>query len=363
MVSLLGDSAQDLELRGPDTLSTILFLGLQGSGKTTSAAKLALKLKNQGRKVLLVAADLARPAAVEQLQVLGQSAGIEVHAESTKNPVDVVKKALARAKKELFDTMIVDTAGRLQVDEALMKELHQIKKTTTPVESLLVADSMTGQSAVEVAQSFDEQIGITGVILTKFDSDTRGGAALSLKSIVGKPIKFIGMGEKLSDLDLFHPDRIASRILGMGDVVSLVEKAQENFDAQEAQKLQKKMASSTFTLEDYLEQFQKIRQMGSLQSLMEMMPGLGGQIPKDFDEKEIKREEAIILSMTRAERVNPRILGPSRRKRVAKGSGNTIFSVNQLLKKFEKMRNTMKKVAKNKKHQQNFMAQMGAGQF
>jgi signal recognition particle subunit SRP54 len=240
MVHLLGDENQGLALRGPDVTSVILFLGLQGSGKTTSTAKLASRLKKEGRTVMLIAADLARPAAVEQLKVLGQQIDVPVYAEDSKKPIEVVKRGLAKAKKELINTVIVDTAGRLQVDEKLMEELIKIKKVADPVESILVADAMTGQTAVDVAKTFEEQVGLTGVILTKFDSDTRGGAALSLKSIVKKPIKFIGTGEKVSDFEVFHPDRIASRILGMGDVVSLVEKAQETYNQEEAVKLQKK---------------------------------------------------------------------------------------------------------------------------
>ncbi len=360
MVKLLGDVKTDLTLRGPDTVSTILLLGLQGAGKTTTVAKLAARLKKQGRKVLLVAADLQRPAAIDQLSILGTSIEVEVYRESTKNPVDVVKNALKHAKKNLFDTVIVDTAGRLQIDTGLMDELVQIKKAADPVECLLVADAMTGQNAVEIAQAFDEKVGITGIILTKFDSDTRGGAALSLKTITGKPIVFVGMGEKIENLDVFYPERFASRILGMGDVVSLVEKAQENFDATEALGLQQKMAGGTFTLEDYLEQFRKVRKMGSMQQLVAMVPGLAGQVDAGaIDEGAIKKEEAIILSMTKKERKNPLILGPVRRKRIANGSGTSIFDVNQLLKKFEKTKLMMKKVARNKGMQNQMMQQFG----
>ncbi len=360
MVKLLGDQKQDLALRGPDTISTILMLGLQGAGKTTTVAKLGLRLKKQGRKVLLVAADLQRPAAMDQLSFLGKSIEMEVYREASKNPVDVVRNALKHAKKKLFDTVIVDTAGRLQIDTVLMDELAQIKKAADPVESLLVTDAMTGQNAVEIAQAFEEKIGITGIILTKFDSDTRGGAALSLKSITGKPILFVGMGEKIENLDVFYPERFASRILGMGDVVSLVEKAQETFNAQEAVGLQQKMAGGTFTLEDYLEQFRKVRKMGSMQQLMAMMPGLAGQVDAgSIDEGALKREEAIILSMTKKERKNPLILGPGRRKRIAKGSGTSNFDVTQLLKKFEKTKLMMKKVARNKGMQNQMMQQFG----
>ncbi|MCF7914183.1 MAG: signal recognition particle protein [Spirochaetaceae bacterium] len=360
IVGLLGDERQKLELKGPDTQSVILMMGLQGSGKTTTAAKLAKQLKKEGRSPLLVAADLVRPAAVKQLQVLGEQIDVPVYAEESKDPVKVVKHALAEAKKNLYNTVIVDTTGRLHLDEEMMKEIQRIHKAAQPVESLFVADAMTGQDAVKIAKEFDEKVGITGVVLSKFDSDTRGGAALSLKSVTGKPLKYIGIGEKPDDLEPFFPDRIASRILGMGDVVSLVEKAQETIDEDEAAKLQQKMASATFTLEDYLESFARMRKMGSMESLLEMIPGAKGNISEDdIDEGEMKREEAIILSMTRQERRNHRILGPSRRKRVAKGSGTSVFEVNRLIKKFEKMRLMMKKVAKNKKYQAQMMKSLG----
>ena len=360
IVGLLGDERQKLELKGPDTQSVILMMGLQGSGKTTTAAKLAKQLKKEGRSPLLVAADLVRPAAVKQLQVLGEQIDVPVYAEESKDPVKVVKHALAEAKKNLYNTVIVDTTGRLHLDEEMMKEIQKIHKAAQPVESLFVADAMTGQDAVKIAKEFDEKVGITGVVLSKFDSDTRGGAALSLKSVTGKPLKYIGIGEKPDDLEPFFPDRIASRILGMGDVVSLVEKAQETIDEDEAAKLQQKMASATFTLEDYLESFTRMRKMGSVESLLEMIPGAKGNISEDdIDEGEMKREEAIILSMTRQERKNHRILGPSRRKRVAKGSGTSVFEVNRLIKKFEKMRLMMKKVAKNKKYQAQRMKSLG----
>ncbi len=302
MVSLLGGEKQGLALKGPDTQSVILLAGLQGSGKTTTAAKLALHLKQEGRKPLLVAADLVRPAAVEQLVVLGEKAGVEVHREAVSDPVRVVERALARAKREQFDVVIVDTSGRLQADDALMAELVRIRAACNPSEVLLVADAMTGQNAVEIAKEFDAKVSLTGVILTKFDSDTRGGAALSVKSITGKPIKFVGVGEKLEGLEAFHPERIASRILGMGDVVTLVEKAQATMERGEAEKLQEKLASETFTLEDMLDQYRRVRKMGSLQSLVEMIPGLKGTGAEDkIDEAGMKREEAIILSMTPAE--------------------------------------------------------------
>jgi signal recognition particle subunit SRP54 len=307
----------------------------------------------------LVAADLVRPAAVEQLSVLGNQIDVEVYKEPS-TPEKVVTNALSYAKKNLFDTIIVDTSGRLHIDSDMMKELENIKNIAQPEELLLVADAMSGQQSAEIAKEFNEKIGISGVILSKFDSDTRGGAALSLKTVTGKPIKFIGVGEKIDDLDVFYPERIASRILGMGDVVSLVEKAQATMDAAEAEKLQEKLESATFTLEDYLEQFARIRKMGSVQSLIEMIPGLKGNIDESkIDEKELKREEAIILSMTKMERKNYRIIGPARRKRVANGSGTSVSDVNRFLKKFEKTKLMMKKMTKNKKYQADLLSQFG----
>ncbi len=360
-VQLLGDTRQELKLKGPDTQSVILLAGLQGSGKTTTAAKLALHLKEKGRRVLLVAADLRRPAAVEQLTILAGQAGVDIYHEAGKDPVKLVRKSLAYAKKEQLDTLIIDTSGRLQIDKELMVEIEQIKRVSSPEEILLVADAMTGQNAVDIARDFDSGLGLSGIILSKFDSDTRGGAALSIKSITGKAIKFIGTGEKLSALDEFIPERIASRILGMGDVVSLVEKAQESIDEEEAFQLQRKIESATFSLEDYLEQFRRVKKMGSLQSLLEMIPGAAAALDgESIDEKALKREEAIILSMTRNERKNHRIIGPSRKKRVAKGSGTSVFDVNKLLKKFEKTRLMMKKMSKNKKYQADMLARMGS---
>ncbi|HNV19235.1 MAG TPA: signal recognition particle protein, partial [Rectinema sp.] len=349
MVALLGDEKQDLLLKGTDTQSVILLLGLQGSGKTTTAAKLANFLKKRDRKVLLVACDLVRPAAVEQLAVLAGQVGVDIHREELKDPIQVARNALTRAKREGHDVIIVDTAGRLQIDEPLMQELARIRDALSPVESLLVADAMTGQSAVEIAKAFDERIGITGAILTKFDSDTRGGAALSLKSITGKPIKFIGVSERIDGLEPFYPDRIANRILGMGDIVSLVEKAQEVYDQKEALELEQKISKESFTLEDYLGQIQKMKKMGSVKSMLEMIPGLAGQVDEDqIDLQEMKYEEAILLSMTKKERQNHLIIGPSRRTRIAKGSGTSVAQVNRLLKKFEKSRSMMKKMVKNK---------------
>lgn len=359
MVSMLGDSKQDLHLKGPDTQSVILMLGLQGAGKTTAAHKLAARLAKEGRKPLLAACDLVRPAAVEQLSVLGQKIGVPVYKENSKDAVKNAKEAIDFAKKNGFDTIIIDTAGRLQIDEEMMAELVKIKKVTEPVEVLLVADSMTGQNAVDIAKSFDEQLGLTGVILTKFDSDARGGAALSLKTITGKPILFIGTGEKTEDFEVFHPDRIASRILGMGDVVSLVEKAQETVDAEQALKLQKKMACNEFTLQDMLEQFQSVKKMGNMQSIIDMIPGMSGVDASAMDMGGMKKNEAIIQSMTYKERMNHLIIGPSRRKRIAKGSGTSVADVNKLLKQFEKTKLMMKKVSRNRGMQSKMMNQFG----
>ena len=360
ILSFLGDEKKSLQLKGPDAQSVILFLGLQGSGKTTSAAKLAARLKKEGRKPLLVACDLVRPAAVEQLSSLGERIDVPVYKEDTKDAVRVAQNAVIYARKNGFDTVIVDTAGRLQIDEAMMQEIAAVKKAVNPVETLLVADAMTGQNAAEVAKAFDEQAGLTGVILTKFDSDARGGAALSLKTVTGKPILYVGVGEKIEDFEPFYPDRIAGRILGMGDIVSLVEKAQENIDAEEAARLQKKMASETFTLSDMLDQLENVEKMGSIESMLDMMPGLAGQISaEDIDKAGFKRQKAIIQSMTLKERENHHIIGPPRRKRIAKGSGTSVAEVNKLLKQFEKTRQTMRKVAKSKGLQARLMGLMG----
>lgn len=360
ILSFLGDEKKSLQLKGPDTQSVILFLGLQGSGKTTSAAKLAARLKKEGRKPLLVACDLVRPAAVEQLSSLGERIDVPVYKEDTKDAVRVAQNAVIYARKNGFDTVIVDTAGRLQIDEAMMQEIAAVKKAVNPVETILVADAMTGQNAAEVAKAFDEQAGLTGVILTKFDSDARGGAALSLKTVTGKPILYVGVGEKIEDFEPFYPDRIAGRILGMGDIVSLVEKAQENIDAEEAARLQKKMATETFTLSDMLDQLENVEKMGSIESMLDMMPGLAGQISaEDIDKAGFKRQKAIIQSMTLKERENHHIIGPPRRKRIAKGSGTSVAEVNKLLKQFEKTRQTMRKVAKSKGLQARLMGLMG----
>ncbi len=362
IVSMLGDEKTELKLKGPDTQSVILMLGLQGSGKTTASHKLAAKLKKEGRRPLLVACDLVRPAAIDQLCVLGQKIDVPVYKEDTKDAVKVAKNSIDYAKKNGLDVIILDTAGRLQIDEEMMAELVNIKKAVNPDEVLLVADSMTGQNAVDIAKSFDEQLGLSGVILTKFDSDARGGAALSLKTITEKPILYIGTGEKTEDFEVFHPERIASRILGMGDIVSLVEKAQEQVDIEQAKKLEEKMARNEFTLDDMLEQFQQVKKMGSMQSLMEMMPGMASAMQgRDIDTAGMKHQEAIIQSMTKKERANHLIIGPSRRKRIAKGSGTSVAEVNKLIKQFEKTKLAMKKLTRNKGMQAKLMNQLAGG--
>mgnify|MGYP002515383521 FL=1 len=358
IVSMLGDEKKDLTLKGPDTTSVILLLGLQGAGKTTAAHKLAARLKKEGRKPILAACDLVRPAAVEQLSVLGEKIGVPVFKENSKDAVKNAEEALKFAKKNQYDTLIIDTAGRLQIDADMMAELVKIKKNVNPDEVILVADAMTGQNAVDIAKTFDEQLGLSGVILTKFDSDARGGAALSLRTITGKPILFIGTGEKTDDFEPFHPERIASRILGMGDVVSLVEKAQETVDEEEAIRLQKKMAKNEFTLEDMLSQFKQMKKMGSMQSLMDMLPGMANQ---QIDTSGMKKQEAIILSMTKKERANHLIIGPSRRRRIAQGSGTSVAEVNKLIKQFEKTKLTMKKLSRNKGMQGQLMNRLGLG--
>ena len=362
MVDLLGGDNQGLRLKGKDTTSVILMMGLQGSGKTTTAAKLALKLtKEQGRKVMLVAADLVRPAAVTQLQLLGEKVGVRVFSiPGEKDPVKVARETLSTARHELYDTLIVDTSGRMHLDEVLMKEIQDIAHAVNPDETLFVADAMTGQNAVVIAQEFETKVGISGIVLSKFDSDTRGGAALSLKSVVGKPLKFIGTGEKPEDLEVFHPERIAQRILGMGDIVSLVEKAQQVYDEQEAEKLARKMQKNTFDLQDYLDQLENMSKMGSVDKLIEMIPGAKGNIKEDdIDMKEFEVQKAIIKSMTKFERANYRIIGPSRRKRIAKGSGTSVADVNRLLKNFEKQKLMLRKVMNNKKLQAQLLKNFG----
>jgi len=324
--------------------SVILLVGLQGSGKTTQAGKLALRLKEQGRRTMLVAADIYRPAAIEQLQVLGRQIDLPVYAAGTADPVRIVREGIAEAKRLGLSTVIVDTAGRLQIDEALMEELAAIKKVAAPQEILLVADAMTGQEATAVAKGFHDRLGITGVILTKMDGDSRGGAALSIHSVTGAPIKFVGTGEKLAALEPFYPDRLASRILGMGDALTLIEKTQSLYSVEQAKKLEEKLLNRSFTLDDFLDQMRQVRKLGSMGDFLKMVPGLSKALPKNFEipEREFEKIEAIICSMTRGERRNPDLLNGSRRKRIAIGSGTQVSDVNRLVKQFDQARQMMK---------------------
>ena len=345
LIALMGAKNAKLEV-SPKLPTVIMMCGLQGAGKTTLCGKLAVNLKKQGKKPLLVAGDIYRPAAITQLKVVGQNAGVEVFEKGTQSPVKTAKQAIDCAKSKGYDTVILDTAGRLQIDETLMSELENIKKEVEVTETLLVVDAMTGQEAVNVADTFNARLEITGVILTKLDGDTRGGACLSIKAVTGKPIKFIGVGEKLGDLEPFYPDRMASRILGMGDVLSLIEKAQQAITEEDAKKMQKKMLDSTFTLTEYLDQFAMLKKMGGAQSLMSMLPGMGKLkvSEDDIDEKRIERTKAMILSMTKQERDNPNIIDSKRKRRIAAGSGTSVQEINQLLKQFDQTKQLMKQL-------------------
>lgn len=344
LIRTLGETPAPLDLGGSRPVP-ILLVGLQGSGKTTTAAKLALFLRKKGHRPYLVPADVYRPAAIDQLKTLAERVGVPVYDTDPKdNPVEIAKKALAEAKALGRDVAIIDTAGRLHIDEAMMSEAAAIKETVSPREVLLVADAMTGQDAVNIAKNFHEKVGLTGVILTKVEGDARGGAALSIREVTGCPIKFIGTGEKLEALEVFYPDRLASRILGMGDVLTLIEKAQEAFDLKKARELQEKLRRREFTLEDLREQIKQMRKLGSMQEVFSLLPGIGKKIKEmPFDEKELVRMEAIINSMTRQERLNPRIINASRKRRIARGSGTTVQEVNKLLKSYEEMRKLLKK--------------------
>ncbi|MEI6455523.1 MAG: signal recognition particle protein [bacterium] len=349
LVDLMGREKTDLNLKGDPGI--ILVAGLQGSGKTTFSAKLANYIKTKkGRKPLLVACDVYRPAAIAQLKVLGEQIGVEVFSEEgNQDPVKIAKHAVTYAKENGFQTIIVDTAGRLAIDEEMMDEIASIKKTLNPQETLFVVDSMTGQDAVNTAKAFNDRLDFEGVVLTKLDGDTRGGAALSIRSVVNKPIKFVGLGEKMDAIDVFYPERMADRILGMGDIVSLVEKAQEQFDEEEAQKLQRKIAKNQFDFNDFIAQIKQIKKMGNVKDLLGMLPGMGKAIRNlDIDDNAFKGIEAIIYSMTPAERENPSILNGNRRKRIAAGSGTNIQEVNRLIKQFEDTRKMMKMVTANK---------------
>jgi signal recognition particle subunit SRP54 len=347
LTQLMGGQKADFNIKGSPAV--ILIAGLQGSGKTTFSGKLANYLKSKsGRNPLLVACDVYRPAAIDQLKVLGEQIDTTVYTEEgSKDPVQIAKNAISFAKSNAYNVVIIDTAGRLAVDEQMMNEIEAVKRSTNPHETLFVVDSMTGQDAVNTAKTFNDRLDFDGVVLTKLDGDTRGGAALSIKYIVEKPIKFVSRGEKIDTLDIFYPDRMAQRILGMGDIVSLVEKAQDQFDEVEAQKLQRKMRKNQFNFEDFLQQLKQIKKMGNIKDLLAMVPGMGKQLKgTDIDESEFSKIEAIILSMTPTERQNPDLLDGHRRKRVAGGSGNTIQDVNQFVRQFEQMRKMMKTMTK-----------------
>lgn len=343
---LMGSEASDISIKGNPGI--VLVAGLQGSGKTTFSGKLALNCKTKrGLKTLLVACDVYRPAAIEQLKILGNQVGVDVYSEEgVKDPVKIAKSAISKAKLEGYSLVIIDTAGRLAIDEEMMQEIAAVKKAVNPTETLFVVDSMTGQDAVETAKTFNERLNFDGVVLTKLDGDTRGGAALSIKAVVNKPIKFVSSGEKMEALDVFHPKRIADRILGMGDVVSLVEKAQEQFNEEEARKIQKKLAKDQFTLSDFFSQIQQIKKMGNIKDLASMIPGMGKMLKDvEMDNSAFKSIEAIIQSMTQIERDNPAILNGSRRKRIADGSGTSIAEINRLIKQFDDTRKMMKNMA------------------
>jgi signal recognition particle subunit SRP54 len=346
LTALMGGKAEKVNITGSPAI--ILIAGLQGSGKTTFSGKFASYLKKQGKQVMLVAGDIYRPAAITQLQVLSEQIGVDVYAEpENKNAVDITQNAIKEAKSKGKNIIIVDTAGRLAVDEVMMKEVEDIKKAINPSEILFVVDSMTGQDAVNTAKTFNERLNFDGVVLTKLDGDSRGGAALSIRSVVEKPIKFMSTGEKMEDLDIFYPDRMASRILGMGDVISLVERAQQAFDEDEAKKLNKKMRQNKFDLNDFIQQIQQIKKMGNVKDLLGMIPGMGKQIKDlDIDNESFKPIEAVIQSMTKVERENPDIIDGKRKLRIAKGSGTSVQEVNNLLKQFDQMKKMMKKMNK-----------------
>ena len=349
LIELMGSTNSKL-IVSPKPPTVIMMCGLQGAGKTTLCGKLAVLLKKSGKKPLLVAGDIYRPAAIIQLQVVGKNAGVEVFEKGTQDPVKTAKEAVDYARSMGYDTVIIDTAGRLEIDEKLMQELERIKAAIEVSEILLTVDAMMGQVAVNVAKTFNERLEVTGIVLTKLDGDTRGGACLSIKAVTGKPIKFIGVGEKLTDLEYFYSDRMASRILGMGDVLTLIEKAQEAVTEEQAKKMQKKMLENAFTLEDYLEQFESMKKMGGAQALVSMMPGLSGKIKEgDIDEGKIERTKAIILSMTKKERTDPSIINSSRKKRIAAGSGTSVQEINQLLKQFDQTKQLIKQLKGGKR--------------
>ena len=350
MVELLGGRHSDIAY-SPNPPTVLMMCGLQGAGKTTMCGKLALRMKKQGKSVMLAACDIYRPAAIKQLEVVAGKADALFFEMGQSDPVKIAKEALAEAEKKLIDVVILDTAGRLHIDDEMMEELKRVKAAMNPTETLLVVDSMTGQDAVNAAQKFNDEIGIDGVILTKLDGDTRGGAALSVRHVTGKPVKYAGIGEKLEDLEPFHPERMASRILGMGDILTLIEKAESSFELEKAQKLQKKITSNDLTLEDFLEQMEQLKNMGPLSDVMGMLPSGNKLAGAQVDEKQLARTEAIVKSMTKEERRNPQIINGSRRKRIAAGSGTRIQDVNRLLNQFEQMKKMLKQFTgrRNKK--------------
>lgn len=359
LISLMGGTNSKITY-SPKCFTVLLIAGLQGSGKTTTCGKLAAYLKKNGKNPMLAACDVYRPAAIDQLEIVGKSVGVPVFTmRESKDPERIAEEATKEAERKGYNVLILDTSGRLHIDQELMGELIRIKKKTKPHEILLVVDAMTGQDAVNVAQGFDEALGIDGIIMTKLDGDSRGGAALSAKAVTGKPIKFIGVGEKMDALEPFHPERMASRILGMGDMMSLIEKAQESYDDEKAAVLEKKMRKNEFTLEDFLEQFGQIKLMGGLSKMMDMLPGMGGKSMKDVDmeqsEREFRHMEAIIQSMTKEERKDPSLLNASRRKRIAAGSGLTVAKINQLIRKYEDTKKMMKQFNMAPKHKKNKM--------
>ena len=370
MTSLMGSETTELQLQPGKQMTVVMMVGLQGAGKTTTAAKIAGKFKQKGKKPLLVALDIYRPAAIKQLQVNGEKQGVDVFTMGDKHdPADIAKAAIEHANKNKENLVILDTAGRLQIDEEMMQELEDIKKAVTVHQTILVVDAMTGQEAVNVAKTFDEKVGVDGVILSKMDGDTRGGAALSIKAVTGKPILYVGMGEKLSDLEQFYPDRMAGRILGMGDVLTLIDKAQQNLDKQDEQEsrdMVSHLKKGKFDFNDYLNSLKQMRKMGGLSSVLGMLPGMGinkDQIDNMIDEKQLKRTEAIVLSMTPEERANPKLLTPQRKFRIAKGSGNDIADVNRFIKQFNQMQKMMKQMGNmgGKRRGRNPLAGMMGG--
>lgn len=346
MVNLLGGSAVELQLMPPSEITLIMMCGLQGAGKTTTTAKLAGKLKSKGRKPLLVACDIYRPAAIDQLKINGEKQGVSVFSMGDKHkPLNIAKAAMEHASKNGYNVVILDTAGRLHVDEAMMEELQEIKSNLNIHQTILVVDAMTGQDAVNVSQNFNDKLGIDGVILTKLDGDTRGGAALSIRAVTGRPILFAGMGEKLSDLESFYPDRMASRILGMGDILTLIDKAQAQFDEDKAREMERKIKKAEFDYNDFLEQMHQVKKMGGISDILSMLPGMGKQLKDvEIDEGALSRTEAIIYSMTKEERSNPDIINLSRKKRIAAGAGVDISEVNALVKQFDQMKKMMKQM-------------------